>query len=183
MQVDLQPYNGINCFNDMDMLVVGMNGKGNVGVSGCTTEEYRTHFSLWAMLNSPLMIGCDIRTMTKETADILMNPEVIAINQDLSCRQPYLINDDREHMVWVKLLDNGDFAIGLFNMGDDPRCMFIPWVDFGLDKNCGKALSLRDVWKHEELGVFEDMYYSPVIGTHECLLLRAKLVDVNNGRL
>ena len=45
-QLELQPYNGLGCFNDMDMLVVGMNGGGNVGVSGCTFEEYKTHFSL-----------------------------------------------------------------------------------------------------------------------------------------
>ena len=177
-QVDLQPYNAVNCFNDMDMLIVGMHGKGNVGLSGCTDEEYRTHFSLWALLNSPLMIGCDIRSMTEETKQILMNSEVIAINQDASGRQPYLTNNDRDHMIWIKLLSNGDFAIGLFNFGDNPTRMFVPWVEIGLDKNCGKGLSLRDVWKKEELGVFEDMYFSPVIGAHECQLLRGKLADI-----
>ena len=59
-------YNGCGCFNDMDMLVVGMNGSGNVGVGGCTFEEYKTHFSFWAFMGSPLMIGCDIRNMTDE---------------------------------------------------------------------------------------------------------------------
>ncbi|MFR5889651.1 MAG: hypothetical protein ACLUFM_01440, partial [Lachnospiraceae bacterium] len=48
-------YNGCGCFNDMDMLVVGMNGSGNVGVGGCTFEEYKTHFSFWAFMGSPLM--------------------------------------------------------------------------------------------------------------------------------
>ena len=82
MQIDLQAYNGLNCFNDIDMLVVGMEGRGNVGFAGCTAEEYRTHFSLWAMLNSPLMIGCDIRSMSPETKETLLNPEIIAVNQD-----------------------------------------------------------------------------------------------------
>ena len=51
-QIELQPYNGNGCFNDMDMLVVGMHGKGNVGVGGCTEVEYRTHFTIWAFFNS-----------------------------------------------------------------------------------------------------------------------------------
>ena len=59
----------------MDMLIVGMYGKSHnswiAAKGGCTTEEYKTHFSLWAMMNSPLMIGCDIRDMTEETKKIL----------------------------------------------------------------------------------------------------------------
>ena len=78
----LFPYNGHGCFNDMDMLVVGMNGQGHVGLQGCDFAEYRTHFSLWAFFASPLMIGCDIRHMDEQTRTILMNKEVLAINQD-----------------------------------------------------------------------------------------------------
>ena len=61
-------------WNDPDMLEVG-NG-------GMTTEEYKVHFGLWSLCKAPLLIGCDITNMTKETLDILSNPEVIAINQD-----------------------------------------------------------------------------------------------------
>ena len=64
------------------MLVVGMHGKGNVGVGGCTEVEYRTHFTIWAFFNSPLMIGCDIRNMSEETKSILMDKDIIAVNQD-----------------------------------------------------------------------------------------------------
>ena len=49
-------FGGINCFGDMDMLIVGMHGKGNVGMSGLTDDEYRMHFALWALFSSPLMI-------------------------------------------------------------------------------------------------------------------------------
>ena len=66
----------------MDMLVVGMYGKGNVGLSGCNDVQYRTHYSIWALFGSPLMIGCDIRNMNEETKKILENKELIAINQD-----------------------------------------------------------------------------------------------------
>jgi alpha-galactosidase len=67
-------YAGQGGWNDPDMLEVG-NG-------GMTLEEYKTHFSLWAISKAPLLIGCDINTMTKEIYDILTNKEVIAINQD-----------------------------------------------------------------------------------------------------
>ena len=68
----------------MDMLVVGLHGKGGneyISAGGCTDEEYQTHFSLWAMMNSPLMIGCDVRNLTEETKKILLNKDLIAINQ------------------------------------------------------------------------------------------------------
>ena len=51
-----------------------------VGNSGMTTAEYEAHFALWALLKSPLLIGCDITKMSEETKRILMNDEVIALN-------------------------------------------------------------------------------------------------------
>ena len=67
-------YAGPGGWNDPDMLEVG-NG-------GMNIEEYKAHFGLWAITKAPLLIGCDIINMSKETKDILTNPEVIAINQD-----------------------------------------------------------------------------------------------------
>ena len=68
-------YAGQGGWNDPDMLEVG-NG-------GMTITEYKTHFSLWAISKAPLLIGCDVTTMTQEVKDILTNPEVIAIDQDI----------------------------------------------------------------------------------------------------
>ena len=81
-QEKLLPYNATGCFNDMDMLIVGMYGQGNVGLKGCNDTQYKTHYSIWALLGSPLMIGCDIRNMNDATRNILMNRDLIAINQD-----------------------------------------------------------------------------------------------------
>ncbi|PPE01060.1 hypothetical protein GOBAR_DD01911 [Gossypium barbadense] len=61
-------------WNDPDMLEVG-NG-------GMTYQEYRAHFSIWALMKAPLLIGCDVRNMTAETLEILSNKEVISVNQD-----------------------------------------------------------------------------------------------------
>ena len=76
-------YAGPGGWNDPDMLEVG-NG-------GMTYTEYRTHFGLWALVKSPLLIGCDITKMSEETKEILTNPEVIAINQDPLGKQGHKI--------------------------------------------------------------------------------------------
>ncbi|KEH42877.1 alpha-galactosidase-like protein [Medicago truncatula] len=67
-------YAGPGGWNDPDMLEVG-NG-------GMTTEEYRSHFSIWALAKAPLLVGCDIRAMDNTTYELITNSEVIAVNQD-----------------------------------------------------------------------------------------------------
>lgn len=110
------PFGGIGCFNDMDMLVVGMHGVGNVGLGGCTDEEYRTHFSAWAIFGSPLMIGCDIRKLDDEAYKILTNRDVLAINQDGRGAQPYVANNEWMKInhgntpVVARMMENGDVA-------------------------------------------------------------------------
>lgn len=174
-QIDLQKYNGINCYNDMDMLVVGMYGKGNVGLKGCSDKEYRTHYSLWAILNSPLMIGCDIREMNKETKNILMNHEIIEINQDIAGRQPFLAWNEDGRITWVKLLENGDFAIGLFNMSDSTAYCHCEFWDIGLPKLSGYSLKIRDLWNKKDLGNYKE-HFGQWLESHDCMMLRARLV-------
>ena len=179
-------YGGINCFPDMDMLVVGMYGEGNVGLANCTDEEYRTHFSLWALLGSPLMIGCDIRKMNDATRQILMNKEVLAINQDPAYHQPYMAcsyvdrkETDDEHPIYVRLLDNGDYAIGFFNFSDEPGNRWNSYLlldQIGLPEATGKTLLARDLWSGEEIKVTDGML-SPFVAAHGCRLFRCKVVD------
>ena len=183
---DSVAHGGINCFPDMDMLVVGMNGQGNVGLAGCTEEEYRTHFSLWALLGSPLMIGCDIRKMDDVTRRILMNNEVLAINQDPAYHQPYLACSyvdrkevDEDHPIYVRLLDNGDYALGFFNYSDEPGNRWNSYLLtdlIGLPENTGKTLLARDLWSGEEVKV-TDGIFAPSVPAHGCRLFRAKVVD------
>ncbi|HIW74299.1 MAG TPA: glycoside hydrolase family 27 protein [Firmicutes bacterium] len=181
LQLSLQPYGGINCFNDMDMLVVGMGGKGNVGFTGCTEEEYRVHFSIWALRNSPLFVGCDVRDMSDATRRTLLNREVIAINQDPACRQPFLVSRRSDSSaIWAKLLDNGDIAIGAFNMEDQEAgawcSLSLPLASLGLNRSCGKTLVLRDLWTGEESTVRDDVELLAV-PAHGCRLFRARIVD------
>ncbi|AEE96273.1 glycoside hydrolase family 27 protein [Mahella australiensis] len=178
-QMDKDCYSASHCYNDMDMLVVGMYGKGNVGRGGCSDEEYRTHFSLWCMMNSPLMIGCDIRAMNRETVNILTNKEIIALNQDPEGRQAYLIERGNigynNVKVLVKPISDGSFGIGFFNMGDTDARGSLQFWDIGLPSLTGYGFKMRDLWEHEDIGVYKENYTCD-LKPHHCKVFRAKLV-------
>ena len=181
-QLDKQVYAGPYCHNDMDMLVVGMHGKGGneyISAGGCTDEEYQTHFSLWAMMNSPLMIGCDVRSLTDETKKILMNQELIAINQDIECRAPFQVNcesNSPDAFTLVKFLSNGDIAVAMFNMGDVPADVTVDFWDFGLPASAGKRLEFFDCIRQEHLGGKEEMF-SDTVAAHGSKVYRCRMVS------
>lgn len=182
-QLDKTPYSGPFCHNDIDMLVVGMHGGSNseyIGnIGGCTDEEYRTHFALWAMMNSPLMIGCDIRKMSETTKEILTNPDVIAINQDVECRGPYVISHvDNTVFTLVKPLSNGDLAIGMFNLGDRNWEIPLLFWDMGIPAAAGMGLEMHNCYTHESEGVFTERF-ARTIEAHGSQMFRAKLVKVH----
>lgn len=86
-QRDRFGFSAPNCYNDVDMLTVGIYGGGKVG-TGCTESEYRQQFVLWCMYGAPLMLGCDIRSMNEATRKLVTNPALIAIDQDEAARPP-----------------------------------------------------------------------------------------------
>ena len=83
-------------------------------------------------------------------------------------------------MVWAKLLEGGDIAIGAFNMGDSetaPYCsLSIPLASLGLNRSCGKSLMLRDLWAREDVGLVDDVYLAS-LPAHGCRMFRARLVN------
>ncbi len=182
-QLDKMSYTGSFCHNDMDMLVVGMRGGSNdafIGkIGGCTDVEYRTHFALWCMMGSPLMIGCDVRRADAATKDILLNKEIISINQDRESRGCYVIHPEPQWLnnsgcfVLVKLLADGGLAIGFFNLGDGQREIPLQFWDMGLAYGAGAALSLYDCFRHEELGQFRERFVA-VVPSHDCLILKGR---------
>ncbi|GIO41036.1 hypothetical protein J41TS4_07940 [Paenibacillus apis] len=184
-QLDKQCYTGSFCHNDLDMLVVGMYGGSNndfIGrIGGCSDVEYRTHFALWSLMGSPLMIGCDIRSANQATKDILLNPNLIAINQDPESRGAYRIKPEPqwfhtdEVFMLVRVLADGDLAIGFFNLSDGQREISLQFWDLGLPFASGFSLSLKDCWTNEELGVYTERF-APTVPAHDCLVVRAKLV-------
>ena len=186
----------MGCFNDMDMLVVGMNGKGNVGFKGCTAAEYRTHFALWAFLGSPLMIGCDIRDMSGETLALLKNKALLRINQDTAYRQPFFCakmerNPEKivpgtdyyekyplEVPILAKFLDDGTVAIGVFNFldSDSNRWNATLQLDaIGLPEDTGMTLELTDVFTGEVRKV-RNGCATIEVGSHDCAVFIGKVV-------
>jgi alpha-galactosidase len=123
-------------WNDPDMLEVG-NG-------GMTDTEYRSHFSLWAMMNAPLLIGADLRSVGQSTFDILTNRDVIALDQDTLGVQATEISNAGGRHVLTKPLDNGDVAVALFNETGSTTTISTTAAAAGL----GNATSyqLKDLW-------------------------------------
>ena len=131
----LHPYAGPGRWNDPDMLVVGMGGEGHVARGGMTDAEYRSHFALWCMQASPLMIGCDVRTVDAEAISLLSDPGLIAIDQDPLGRQgSRLQTGGHVHgEIWTKPLGDGSWAVAFFNNSDrDEAVLSIGWESLGM---------------------------------------------------
>ncbi len=154
--------NAPGCFNDMDMLVCGMRGRGNVGLGGCTDDQYLQHFAMWALMGSPLIIGTDIRNADGPTKSILQNPGLIAINQDEECRPPFTLRQQfqsKEACTLVKLLKGNRLALGLFNLrqdSEDDITFVVSLDDLGIHSESGKALHLTDAVTGEDMGEVKD---------------------------
>ncbi|MGV9365879.1 NPCBM/NEW2 domain-containing protein [Amycolatopsis sp. NPDC003731] len=137
----LAPYAGPGHWNDPDMLEVG-NG-------GMTTEEYRSHFSLWAMMAAPLLIGADLRKVSAANFDVLRNTEVIALDQDRRGVQARVLSNQDGHWVFAKPLDGGDVAIALFNETTSSATIGTTAAAAGLPRSAG--YTARDLWAHRDL--------------------------------
>ncbi|MGW6930962.1 NPCBM/NEW2 domain-containing protein [Lentzea sp. NPDC054927] len=134
--MELADYAGPGHWNDPDMLEVG-NG-------GMTDVEYRSHFSLWAIMAAPLLIGADLRKATPETFEILENREVIAVDQDKLGVQGRVVRNQDGTYVLVKPLSNGDKAVLLFNENDNNATISVTAAELGLAKASG--YKVRDLW-------------------------------------
>lgn len=176
--------NGSDFYNDLDMLIVGMHGKGNVALGGCTNEEYMTHFAMWAFLGSPLIIGGDIRNLDDASRDILLNKDLISINQDDECRPPFIVRDEANSISMMKILSNGKFAIGLFSFTNPNKqenansniFTCISFDDIGIHSNTSLKVKLTDAITGEELGIFEGGYRE-FLNENSCKILIGEIVN------
>lgn len=162
-QVGKAAFSGPGRWNDPDMLEVG-NG-------GMSATEYRTHFSLWALLAAPLLAGNDIRTMPAETRAVLLNRDVIAVDQDALGRQADRRWKEGDAEVWSRPLADGSWAVGVFNRNDKPRTVRFEWTEAGLP---GRPLAARDLWSGAELQGELSGEYSGEIAGHGVVLLRVR---------
>ncbi len=168
--------NAAGCFNDMDMLTVGMGGQGNVGDANCNTYgEYEMQFAYWCFCAAPLMMGADLRTVGEEYRTLLQHKELIRLNQDPECRPPYKVCENNGYTVFIRHLADGEFAIGVFNLHQDPRYAEITFAELGVPVNAGVKLALTDVITGESIPAKRDDLFVYVPG-HSCKIFRAKFV-------
>lgn len=142
LNADLWKYSGPGHVNDMDMLQVGR---------GMTYEEDKAHFSMWAIMTSPLLAGNDLTKMSKETIEILTNKEIIAINQDPLVYQARRLKREGDVELWgkpLKSLIGGEVAVALLNRNTNDKKIKFDISEIGLDP--AEGYDVRDVWNDKD---------------------------------
>ncbi len=163
-----RPFAGPGHWNDPDMLVVGDVGWGpRLHATRLTPNEQYTHLSLWCLLSSPLLLGCDLEKLDAFTLGLLTNDEVLAVDQDPLGRQAAQAVVDGRRQIWVKEMADGSRAIGLFNLSQRPDTFAAVWSQLGLSG----PQRVRDLWRQKDLGVFKDQF-SAEIPRHGVILIR-----------
>lgn len=169
-QAGLSQYAKPGNWNDPDMLVVGWVGWGpNIHPTRLTVNEQYTHISLWSLLSSPLLLGCDLTKLDDFTLSLLTNHEVLAVNQDTKGIQADVVkkDEDKNTQVWAKELEDGSLAVGLFNLHENDQKMGISWQELGIS---GRK-TVRDLWRQKDLGEFSDQFEADV-PTHGVVLIK-----------
>jgi hypothetical protein len=166
-------------WNDPDMLVIGQVGwSKDTKPTKLSPDEQYAHISLWSLLSSPLLIGCEMDKLDAFTLGLITNDEMIAVNQDVLGKQARLIQKGDDYQVWAKDMADGSKAVGLFYTGiaettEINPVKMINWGDeitensklIGIDF---KALGLsgkqkaRNLWSQQNLGTYNDRFESDV---------------------
>jgi alpha-galactosidase len=168
-QADLAGFAGPGGWNDPDMLVVGdLGGAWNrpIRPTRLTPGEERSHLTLWVLLAAPLLLGCDLTALPGPTLDLLRNPEVIAIHQDVAGRQATRAWSADRFEVWTKPLHDGSTAVGIFNRGDAPARASVDFAALGLTSD----MIVRDAWARST-GEDSARGWDGDLGAHGCALL------------
>lgn len=140
LNADLYKYASPGHYNDMDMLQVGR---------GMSYDEDKAHFSMWCLLNSPLLAGNDLRHMSPQTVEILTNKELVALNQDIRVVQARRVLSENNVEVWVKPLSQGQTkAVAILNRGGEEKAFTLSAERVGISPKS----RLRDLWRHQEVG-------------------------------
>ncbi|MBR5735215.1 MAG: alpha-galactosidase [Bacteroidales bacterium] len=142
----LSAYAGGGHYNDMDMLEVGRS---------MSSEEDKTHFGIWCIMSSPLLIGCDMTTLRSEAFDLLTNRDLIALDQDPLGLQAYVVQHEGDTYVFVKDIEErfGTVrAVAFYNPADEPCHMGIDLKDLDL---AGPA-AVRDLFERKDIGQVSD---------------------------
>ena len=169
---EVAQYSGPGHWNDWDMLIIGLNGESKQLVgTGLSDLEYRTHFSLWALGASPLLIGADVMTLSQYNLATLKNKEVIAVNQDPLGQAITLqwSTPDNKTQIYAKAMQDESMVVALLNRGSETASitvsmrehLTVPW----------DVYRMRDLWKGQDKGPY-DIPFTTEVQAHEAKVFR-----------
>ncbi len=164
-----EKYAGPGHWNDPDMLVVGMVGWGpSLHPTKLKPNEQYLHITMWSLLSSPLLIGCDMTQLDDFTLGLLTNDEVLAVNQDPLGKPAGRVADlGNGQEVWARDLEDGSKAVGLINRSEMPVDVTVKWSDLGITG----PQTVRDLWRQKDLGT-QDTAFTANIGRHGAMMLK-----------
>ncbi|KAI8995307.1 alpha-galactosidase [Trametes punicea] len=177
-------------WNDLDMLEVG-NG-------GMNFDEYVTHFSMWALAKSPLILGNDVTNMSNDTLTIITNDALIAVNQDpngspASRIWKRTLPEGGNLQLWQGSLVNNQFVFALMNTSPNPQTVNVSFTDVFVDQGTSYqsgTFTLYDLWQKDpstgawglNLGEFTGGVPNVQIGTHQTKVWKAVPVSTSRKR-
>lgn len=165
---------GPGAWNDPDYILIGWVGNAHSmsdppKQTTLSPEEQYSYMSMWSLMAAPLFYSGDINRLDPFTLNVLCNAEVIDVNQDALGKQARVLRDSEEEMVLIKPMEDGSFAVGLFNLSEAEKEISVSWNDLGVK---GKQL-VRDLWYQKDLGVYQDTFRSKV-GRHDVVMIRLR---------
>ena len=166
-------YNRPGWWADPDMLIIGQQlSFGSDHDTYLTPNEQYTHISIWAMVGSPLLIGCDLTTMDAFTKNLLANDEVIAVSQDRLGKTARRIRHTDAESVWMRPLAQGFTAVALVNRYPFAREIKVSFAELGLEGECW----VKDLWRQKCEGKHSG-FYAVTVPAHATKLVKMRPVD------
>ena len=166
LNADLWKYASYGHYNDMDMLQVGR---------GMSYEEDKSHFTMWAMMHSPLLLGNDLTNLSEETLEIITNKDIIALNQSEFVYQARRMVDYGELEVWAKPLVSsmsGEVAVALLNRSNDTQRISFAMDQVGLEASAG--YTMQDLWSKEMFDTATEAEIVREVPPHGVVVLKIK---------
>ena len=165
----LSAYTSFGHYNDMDMLEVGR---------GMSEEEDKTHFGIWCIMSSPLMLGCDLNSLSENALSLLKNEELIALNQDTLGLQAYVVEKTNDCYILVKDIEKRNDktrAVAAYNPTDNTQTININFKTLDL---LGK-IKIRDLFQRKDLGIWQNQCFEITLPPHSTRIYRLEAEERN----
>lgn len=153
-------------YNDMDMLQVGR---------GMSYEEDKAHFSMWCIMQSPLLLGNDLTKISDETLKIITNKDLIEINQSPFVYQARRLVDQGDLEVWARPMAHtmsGDVVVALLNRSKETQPISVDLSTVGIEAS--RTYTVKDLWTKEEIAASSAASVTRTVPSHGVVVLRIK---------